>query len=164
MDSDDVGHGFKPDSAGVSLYLLQQFTQCVLSPGEREREREKRGRGDVPSNLRSYELLSVIDELAYIRYETATWGGGGGGGMGMTLVIKDLHRHYIYHNETSHLSESAPFINFSSCLHSSDLLAFISQYTEQTVDELLHVLMHVDVRYRIQELNLENGIFLKLMR
>lgn len=47
------------------------------------------------------------------------------------------------------------------CLHSSDLLAFISQYAEQTINELLYMFMHVDVRYRIQELNLENGILKK---
>ena len=82
--------------------------------------------------------------------------------MGMIpVIIKDLYKHYSMMRQVTYLN-LAPFINISSCLHSSDLLAFISQYTEQTVDELLHVLMHVDVRYRIQELNLENGIFKKI--
>ena len=54
VDSNDIGHGFKPYRRGILLYLLQQLPQSFFSPGggrgeERERregreeEREKKG-------------------------------------------------------------------------------------------------------------------------
>ena len=50
VDSNDIGHGFKPHGRGVLLYLLQQLPQSFFSPGgergeERER-RERRGEGE----------------------------------------------------------------------------------------------------------------------